>query len=132
MKAHLRVARPTNDLDALVRFYRDGLGFEVIGRFEGHDGFDGVMMGHAKQGWHLEFTRQRDVVAPSAPTAEHLLVFYLPRRSDWQAVADRLVAIGARRVAPHNPFWSARGATFQDPDGYRIVLQNDAWQVAQA
>ena len=34
----LRVARPTNDLDALVRFYRDGLGFEVLGGFEDHAG----------------------------------------------------------------------------------------------
>src|SRR4051812_23984096 len=37
--AHLRVACPTDDLDALVRFYRDGLGFSVIYEFKGHNGF---------------------------------------------------------------------------------------------
>ena len=42
----LRVARPSDDLDALLRFYRDGLGLELLGGFEGHDGFDGVMLGH--------------------------------------------------------------------------------------
>jgi hypothetical protein len=29
-KAHLRVARPTDDLTDVVKFYRDGLGFEVL------------------------------------------------------------------------------------------------------
>jgi hypothetical protein len=28
-RAHLRVARPSDDLEALVRFYRDGLGFSL-------------------------------------------------------------------------------------------------------
>ena len=39
--AHLPVARPTDDLDAVVRFYRHGLGFAVVGSFTDHDGFDG-------------------------------------------------------------------------------------------
>jgi catechol 2,3-dioxygenase-like lactoylglutathione lyase family enzyme len=45
MKPHLvlRVARPTNDLAAVVRFYRDGLGLQELFRFDDHDGFDGVM-----------------------------------------------------------------------------------------
>ncbi len=30
-QAHLRIARPTDDLEAVVAFYRDGLGFEVSG-----------------------------------------------------------------------------------------------------
>jgi hypothetical protein len=44
--AHLRVARPTDELAAVIRFYRDGLGFEVLFQFQDHDGFDGVMLGH--------------------------------------------------------------------------------------
>jgi len=44
--AHLRIARPTDDLHAVTRFYQDGLGFEVIGQFRDHQGFDGVMPGH--------------------------------------------------------------------------------------
>jgi hypothetical protein len=34
-KAHLRVARPHGRLDRVVKFYRDGLGFEVL--YEFHD-----------------------------------------------------------------------------------------------
>ena len=29
MKAHMRVARPTDNLAEMLKFYRDGLGFEV-------------------------------------------------------------------------------------------------------
>ncbi len=31
------------------------------------------------------------------------------------------------RVASFNPYWDACGQTFEDPDGYRIVLQNAEW-----
>lgn len=41
-KAHLRVARPTDNLDEVTRFYRDGLGLQVLDSFSGHDGFDGM------------------------------------------------------------------------------------------
>jgi hypothetical protein len=41
----MRVARPSDDLGALIPFYRDGLGLEILGSFEGHDGFDGIMFG---------------------------------------------------------------------------------------
>jgi hypothetical protein len=30
-------------------------------------------------------------------------------------------------VAAFNPYWDRDGVTFEDPDGYRIVLQNAAW-----
>ncbi|MET5013358.1 VOC family protein, partial [Burkholderia pseudomallei] len=36
----LRVARPTNDIVTLVPFYPKALGFDVVARFENHDGFD--------------------------------------------------------------------------------------------
>src|SRR3954447_11135381 len=83
--AHLRVARASDDLAAVVRFYREGLGFEVLFEFAGHGGFDGVMLGHAGVGWHLEFTRKAGHVAGRAPTEENLLVFYLPDRGEWEA-----------------------------------------------
>jgi catechol 2,3-dioxygenase-like lactoylglutathione lyase family enzyme len=126
-RAHLRVARATDDLDAVVRFYRDGLGFAVLASFEGHDGFDGVMLGHASAGYHLEFTRKAGYAAGKAPTQDNLLVFYLPDRGEWQAAVDRLLGLGHRPVASFNPYWDRNGLTFADPDGYRVVLQNAAW-----
>jgi catechol 2,3-dioxygenase-like lactoylglutathione lyase family enzyme len=41
----VRVARPTDRLEAVVRFYRDGLGLQEIGSFAGHAGYAGVMLG---------------------------------------------------------------------------------------
>ena len=74
----LRVARPTDRLDEVLRFYTDGLGLIRLGAFEDHDGFDGVMLGVPGSSYHLEFTRKRGHVAGRAPTEDNLLVFYLP------------------------------------------------------
>src|SRR5262249_22660264 len=79
-RAHLRVARPSEDFDAVCRFYRDGLGFVVLGCFEGHDGFDGVMLGHPGAAYHLEFTRKTGHQAGKAPTQDNLLSCHRERR----------------------------------------------------
>jgi catechol 2,3-dioxygenase-like lactoylglutathione lyase family enzyme len=126
-RAHLRVARPTDRLEAVVRFYRDGLGFTVLGEFRDHDGFDGVMLGHAGAGYHLEFTRKQGHKAGGAPTEDHLLVFYLPDEVEWRRAVDRVIGQGCRAVKSFNPYWDRKGVTFEDPDGYRVVLQNAAW-----
>lgn len=55
--AKLRVARPTDNLDALIPFYRDGLGLDLLFRFENHAGFDGIMFGREGAPYHFEFTR---------------------------------------------------------------------------
>ena len=38
--AHLRVARPTDDLEAVARFYHDALGLDVLYELEDHEGFE--------------------------------------------------------------------------------------------
>jgi catechol 2,3-dioxygenase-like lactoylglutathione lyase family enzyme len=126
-KAHLRVARPTDNLPEVVRFYRDGLGFEVVGSFEDHEGFDGVMLGHAGLAYHLEFTRQRGHRVGRAPTRENLLVFYLADEGEWRRAVERMVSCGYEAVRSHNPYWDVRGKTFEDADGYRVVLEGAAW-----
>jgi catechol 2,3-dioxygenase-like lactoylglutathione lyase family enzyme len=126
-KAHLRVARPTDDLAAVVRFYRDGLGFEVLYEFEGHDGFDGVILGRKGAAYHLEFTRKAGHQAGRAPTEDNLLVFYLPDEAGWKAAVARLEGAGHGPVRAFNPYWDRDGRTFEDPDGYRVVLQNAGW-----
>lgn len=127
-RAHLRVARPTDDLDAVTRFYRDGLGFKVLGEFKDHEGFDGVMLGHSGAGYHLEFTHKHGHEAGRAPTDDNLLIFYLPDREEWERAVRRMEALGYRPVKSLNPFWDRAGKTFSDPDGYRVVLQNAAWR----
>jgi len=71
----LRVARPTDNIEALLRFYEQGLGLGVLYRFEDHDGFDGVMLGRAGAPYHFEFTAKRGHAVGRAPTPDNLLVF---------------------------------------------------------
>jgi catechol 2,3-dioxygenase-like lactoylglutathione lyase family enzyme len=123
----LRVARPTDNLEALLRFYAHGLGFDVLYRFEDHDGFDGVMLGQAGAPYHFEFTRKRGHTVGRAPTPDNLLVFYLPEAVAWAEAVRRLRDAGFDPVPSFNPYWDRDGATFEDPDGYRIVLQKAAW-----
>jgi catechol 2,3-dioxygenase-like lactoylglutathione lyase family enzyme len=133
MSAHLRVARPVSDLARSTAMYRDGLGWSVLGSFEDHQGFDGVMLGTGGAQYHLELTRARGHALRPGSTPEDLLVLYLPDAAQWQAACERMLAAGFARVAPFNPYWEMRGATFEDHDGYRVVLQNDTWSnVAQA
>jgi catechol 2,3-dioxygenase-like lactoylglutathione lyase family enzyme len=123
----LRVARPTDDVDALLPFYRDGLGLSVLYRFENHEGFDGVMLGSPGAQYHFEFTRARGHTAGRAPTPDNLLVFYLPDEAGWRRAVARMQAAGFDPVPAFNPYWDRNGRTFEDPDGYRVVLQNAAW-----
>jgi catechol 2,3-dioxygenase-like lactoylglutathione lyase family enzyme len=124
---HFRVARPTDDLDAVLRFYRDGVGMEVIASFQDHAGFDGVMLGLPGADYHLEFTHHRGHLVGRAPTQDNLLIFYIPDAAAWHAAVERVRGHGYLPVPSYNPYWDERGATFEDPDGYRVVFQNAAW-----
>ncbi|RKF22964.1 VOC family protein [Altericroceibacterium spongiae] len=125
----LRVARPTDDIAALLPFYRDGLGLEVIGSFTGHDGIDGVMLGSAGAPFHFEFTRTEGHPAGRAPTQDNLLIFYLPDPAEWRVATQRMEAAGFDPVPSFNPYWDRSGRTYEDPHGYRVVLQQAEWPV---
>lgn len=107
--------------------YCEALRWEVLGGFEDHAGFDGVMVGPRGGPFHLELTRHRGHGVTPTPTAEDLLVFYLPDQATWTETCARFLAAGFRDVESLNPYWSTDGRTFVDPDGYRVVLQHDTW-----
>lgn len=126
-QAHLRIARLSADLAAVVTFYRDGLGFEVLYQFKDHDGFDAVMLGRAGAAYHLAFVHKAGHQAGPAPTDDNLLVFYLPDDDEWKRAVAKLEALGHRAVKAFNPYWDKNGKTFEDPDGYRVVLEHARW-----
>ena len=37
------------------------------------------------------------------------------------------IAAGFQAVSSSNPYWERAGRTFEDPEGYRVVLQNAQW-----
>ena len=127
MNAHLRVARPTDQLETIIKIYQDGLDLEIISSFEDHQGFDGVMLGKAGLGYHFEFTHQHGHTVGQAPTKDNLLVFYVPERAEWEARCKQMEAAGFKLVKSYNPYWDRLGKTFEDLDGYRVVIQNADW-----
>ncbi|MAN46646.1 MAG: VOC family protein [Alphaproteobacteria bacterium] len=125
----LRVARPTDNLEALLPFYCTGLGFEVLGSFRDHSGIDGIMLGHPGAPYHLEFTCTKGHEAGRSPSQDHLLVFYVPEAGLLQQAVERMKTAGFLPVVSFNPYWDQNGYTFEDPDGYRTVLEGRAWPV---
>jgi catechol 2,3-dioxygenase-like lactoylglutathione lyase family enzyme len=120
----LRVARHTERLDELVAFYRDGMGLKEIGGFRDHDGYDGVFLEIPGTEAHLELTAGGEHGAP-VPHPESLLVLYLGSEEAVRSVAGRL---GTDPVAPANPYWAEHGLTFEDPDGFSVVLVPERWE----
>jgi catechol 2,3-dioxygenase-like lactoylglutathione lyase family enzyme len=124
--AAIRLARPTNDLSRIRRFYENAVGFRVLRVFNDHDGFDGVVFGCPEEQWQLELVRAPQGITPR-PTVEDALVLYSRDPTGLAQVAERLRAAGTVEVPPDdadlNPYWPRNGAlTFVDPDGYRLIL----------
>jgi len=55
----VRLARHTERLEEIVRFYGEALGLPELGRFEDHEGYDGVFFALPGTDAHLEFTSGR-------------------------------------------------------------------------
>ena len=125
--AIMRVARPTDNLAEITRMYVDGLGFKLLGEFQGHNGFDGSIIGHPKHPYHLEFTHHQGTKVGKAPTKDNLLVFYIPEKTKWLECDKKMKEAGFILVPSYNDYWDLVGQTFEDIDGYRVVLQNRAW-----
>ena len=126
--ARVRWARPTDRLEEVVAFYTDGLGLQELARFEGHAGYDGVLVGLPGSDYHLEFTHHVEGSPGPAPSDDNLLVLYLESKREAELVAARLAALGHPEVEPENPYWDGRSVTIADPDGWRVVLD---WGLAE-
>src|ERR1700744_2529536 len=96
--AILRVARPTRNLQPLMDFYVTGLGLQIISSFDDHEGFDGRILADVKGApWHLEFIVKLDTAGTEnvrAPTADNLLVLYLPDSEAYELRKQRMAENG--------------------------------------
>ena len=108
--------------------FRHGLGLEELGRFVDHEGFDGAMLGTPGAAYHLEFTHCKSHPVSPSPTPEDLLVYYVPEPTDWLSRCEAMLAAGFREAESYNPYWTRNGRTFEDPDGYRVVICRIAWR----
>lgn len=119
-----RIARPTDQIEELERFYCEGIGLEKIGFFTGHRGYTGLLIGLPDASHHLEFTQHFEGSPCPAPSKDILLVFYMPNQPMIENIAQKLKKMGYPEVAPENPYWEEKGVTIEDPDGWRVVLMN--------
>jgi catechol 2,3-dioxygenase-like lactoylglutathione lyase family enzyme len=122
----LRVARPCSDLAQARRFYCDGLGLPVLAQFNGHEGFDGLIVGAPGAGWHLELVIEHGA-AVRRPSVEDQIVLFEPDRAAHEDRVARLRQAGFTPVRSNNPYWDRCGVTFEGPDGYRTVLAHRSW-----
>ncbi|WP_092007746.1 VOC family protein [Polaromonas sp. OV174] len=128
MTVQLRIVRPVSSVERSLAMYCDGLGLRELDRFVDHQGFDAAILGFPGLSYHFAFTHCRDHPVIPAPTVDDLAVFYIPDLAEWQRLSGAMLAAGFTEVSSFNPYWQRRGRTFADFDGYRVVLQQAAWE----
>ena len=127
MPIHLRIAPPVSDLGRSVTLYLHRSGLVTDGQLEGHESLNGVTLAHPNCAYYFEVTFCHTRPAAPAPTADDLCVFNFPELNQCRKAGDRMLEAGSGEVAPFNPYWRKNGCTFEDHDGYRLVLEQDEW-----
>ena len=118
----MRVAHPTNDVERAVTFWSQVVGFEILSRFENHDGYDGATLGYPNAQWEIEVTHHSSGIPLPAPTDEDLIALYLGT-DEADQIINRLRLAGHPPVEHPNPYWQAMGASVHtDPDGYTLII----------
>lgn len=118
-----RFARHTNNLENIKSFYINVLGFELLGEFKNHAGYNGVFIGKPNLDWHLEFTISDDEIIHSF-NEDDILVFYPETAEDYKLNIENIQKQNICFINAKNPYWDENGKMILDPDGYRIVISN--------
>jgi catechol 2,3-dioxygenase-like lactoylglutathione lyase family enzyme len=118
-----RFARHTNDLEQIKSFYIAILGFELLGTFENHNGYDGVFIGKSNENWHLEFTKTKEVISFEFKE-DDILVFYPASKTEFDLLVHKLQSHEIEFIKAKNPYWNENGKMILDPDGYRILISD--------
>ena len=118
-----RFARHTNDLEQIKSFYIDILGFELLGGFENHNGYDGIFIGKSNENWHLEFTKTKEVICFDFKE-DDTLVFYPESKMEFDLLINKLQSHEIEFIKAKNPYWNENGKMILDPDGYRILISD--------
>ena len=123
MKAKISIITlGVSDLEASVRFYRDGLGLPAPGYSEGDDicflELEGTWLSLYRR---EKFSGEADVAfaEPSAGTPTVTLAHNLGAAEAVDAAMVEAIEAGATLVkAPAEVFWGGYSGYFADPDGY--------------
>ena len=122
-----RYARHTQKIESLIYFYTSVLNFEILGKFENHDGYDGIFLGIKGENWHLEFT-QNEEKPQSHFDEDDALVFYPKTQESYDEILEILKKFEVPLLEPKNPYWRDKGVCFEDCDHYKIIISKERIQ----
>jgi hypothetical protein len=124
-----------DDLEASMRFYRDGLGFPTAGITGEEYEHGAVVFMDLQSGLRLALWPRRSIahdtgltVGAASPT-ELTLGHNVSSKAEVDAVMARAASAGAVIVKPaHDTFWGGYSGYFQDPDGHLWeIVWNPQW-----
>lgn len=124
-----------NDLEASLRFYREGLGFPTEGIVGNDFEYGAVVFIPLQPGLRLALWPRKSIAhdaglaaSPTSPT-EMTLGHNVTSKAEVDAVMEKARAAGAVIVkAAHETFWGGYSGYFQDPDGHLWeVVWNPQW-----
>lgn len=107
--------------------YCRGLGVQILARFENHAGFDGVIVGFPGSNYHFEFTRCRTHPIMASPTPEGFVRILRAGSGAVESAVRQYAGRGIQIIVLVQSYWDQRGRTYEDEDGYRMVVQQAAW-----
>ena len=112
-----------NDIQKSIKFYVDGLGFEVGDKNEkdGKLAYVGLKAGDANIGLSQDdFAKGRDRVKGVG------LGIWFGTTQDVMAIAARVKAAGFKLASEPAPLpWGPLGFSVTDPDGFKITVANE-------
>jgi catechol 2,3-dioxygenase-like lactoylglutathione lyase family enzyme len=127
-----------DDLDASLRFYREGLGFPTAGIIGREFEHGAVAFIELEGGLRLALWPRASIahdaglaIDPKSST-EMTLGHNVASKADVDAVMIKAEAAGATIIKPaHDTFWGGYSGYFQDPDGHLWeVVWNPQWSLA--
>ena len=121
---NFRYARHTQKIESLVYFYTSILNFQILGKFENHDGYDGVFLGVKGENWHLEFTQNREKPV-SVFDEDDFLVFYPDSKKSYGEILENLKKFKVPLLEPKNPYWKDKGICFEDCDHFKLIVSTE-------
>lgn len=124
-----------DDLEASLRFYRDGLGFPTEGIVGQEFEYGAVVFIDLQPGLRLALWPRKSIahdtgLAVSGPSpTEMTLGHNVTSKAEVDAVMARAASAGATIVKPaHDTFWGGYSGYFQDPGGHLWeIVWNPQW-----
>lgn len=124
-----------DDLEASLRFYRDGLGFPTDGIIGQEFEYGAVVFIQLQPGLRLALWPRKSIghdagiVVGAVSSTEMTLGHNLACKAEVDAIMARASNAGATIIKPaHDAFWGGYSGYFQDPDGHLWeIVWNPQW-----